>query len=102
MTNSNYNAQTNPLYKEHCILPYDLLIKQSQLLFMHSIAYDYAQSSFAGVWVKNNVDRDPNLHLRNADDFYLILPRTETFTKSILCTPYTILLDDLIPDLKLQ
>ncbi len=37
MTNSNYNANTNPLYIEHGILPYDLLIKQSQLLFMHSI-----------------------------------------------------------------
>ncbi len=53
MTNSNYNEHTNPLYIEHGILLYDLLIKQSQLLFMHSIAYEYAPISFTGVWIKN-------------------------------------------------
>jgi hypothetical protein len=71
------------IYVEHGILPYDLLIKQSQLLFLHSIAYDNAPTSFTGVWIKN-ADRDPNLHLKNANDYYLIQPWMETFKKSTL------------------
>jgi hypothetical protein len=85
MTNSNYNAHTNPLYIEHGILPYDLLIKQSQLLFMHSIAYEYAPTSITGVWIKN-ADRDPNLHLRNAIDYYLIHPLSCFCNSVILAT----------------
>jgi hypothetical protein len=77
MTNSAYNSHTNPIYTEHYILPYDLLTKQSQLLFMHSIAYSYAPNSFNGVWIRN-ADREPNRKLRNANDFYLEHPRTET------------------------
>jgi hypothetical protein len=100
MTNRNYNAHTNPLYIENCILPYDLIIKQSQLFFMHSIAYDYAPSSFAGVWV-TNANRDTNFNIRNANDFYLIQPRTETFKKSTL---YALPLsrNELAPEIKLQ
>ena len=67
--------------KQHKILPYDLLIKQAQLSFMHSIEHKHAPSSFETTWVKN-CDRDPELNLRNANDFYLPQPRTETFKKS--------------------
>jgi hypothetical protein len=81
MTNSSYNAHTNPLFKKHQILPYDLLIKQSQLTFMHSIEHKLAPSSFSNTWVRN-VDREPAINLRNANDFYLPQPRTETFKKS--------------------
>jgi hypothetical protein len=37
MSNSTYYAHTNPIFAQHQILPYDLLIKQSQLSLMHSI-----------------------------------------------------------------
>jgi hypothetical protein len=37
MTNSSYNAHTNPIFKQHQILTYDLLVQQGQLLFMHAI-----------------------------------------------------------------
>ncbi len=78
MTNSSYNAHTNPLYTEHCILPYELFIKQSQLLFMHSIAYDYAPTVV-----------------------YLMQPRTETFKKSTLyALPFT--WNKLAPEIKFQ
>jgi hypothetical protein len=69
---------------------------------MHSIAYDYAPSSFAGVWV-TNANRDPNLNLnlRNANDFYLIQLRTETFKKSTLyALPF--IWNELAPEIKLQ
>ncbi len=39
------------------ILPYELLIKQAKLLFMHSIEYDYAPISFHGIWTKNFINQ---------------------------------------------
>jgi hypothetical protein len=81
MTNSTYNAHTMPLFIEQSILPFSKLILQSQLSFMHSIEYKYAPPSFSHIWTKNN-ERLPNQNLRNANDFYLPNPRTETFKKS--------------------
>jgi len=81
MTDSTYNAHTNPLFKKHCILPYDLLIKQAQLTFMHAIEHKLAPTSFERTWTKIN-ERDPMLNLRNANHYCLSLPRTETFKKS--------------------
>jgi hypothetical protein len=37
MTGSCYNAHTKPLFLQHAILPFDKLIIQSQLNFMHAI-----------------------------------------------------------------
>jgi hypothetical protein len=70
MTNSTYNAHTNPLFKKHKILTYDLLIKQAQLTFMHAIEHNLSPSSFANTWIKN-ANREPLLNLRNANDFCL-------------------------------
>jgi len=81
MTNSTYNAHTMPLFLEHSILPFNKLIQQSQISFMHAIEYKYAPTSFSHVWTKNNV-RMPTQNLRNANDYYLPIPRTETFKKS--------------------
>jgi hypothetical protein len=83
VTNSAYNEHTNPLFIKHKILPFSLLIKQAQLSFMHSIVNKYAPSSFDLTWQKNN-ERDPLYNLRNADDYWLTYPRTETFKKSTL------------------
>jgi sarcosine oxidase/L-pipecolate oxidase len=82
MTGSSYNAHTKPLFLQHAILPFDKLIIQSQLNFMHAIEYKYAPASFNNVWIKNN-EREPANNLRNANDFYLPMPRTEAFKKSI-------------------
>ena len=100
MTNSTYNAHTNPLFKTHKILPYDLLIKQAQLTFMHSIEHNLAPSSFINTWQRNNV-RENQPNLRNANEFYLPQPRTETFKKS---TFYALpaAWNSLTPYLKLQ
>jgi len=100
MTNSSYNAHTNPLFKKHKILPYDLLIKQAQLSFMHTIEHNLAPASFRSVWVRNN-EREPNFNLRNATDFYIPLPRTETFKKSTYYALPTIW-NSLSPYLKYQ
>jgi len=88
ITNSSFNAHTGPLFINHSILPFEMLIQQAQLLFMHSIEYNYAPPSFDDTWTKNNA-HDPTINLRNANDYTLIHPRTETFKKSTLyALPY--------------
>ncbi len=83
ITGSTYNPHTAPLFIQHNVLPYEQLISYSQLMFMHSIEYKYAPSSFENAWPKNN-ERNVDRELRNANDFLLSQPRTETFKKSTL------------------
>jgi hypothetical protein len=49
ITGSTYTAHTAPLFAQLQILPYELIIKQAKLLFMHSIEYNYAPHSFLGI-----------------------------------------------------
>jgi hypothetical protein len=100
ITNSPYNAHTNPIFSELHILPFNLLIKQAQLTFMHSIEYKSAPSSFDRTWQKN-IDRDPTYNLRNAADYHLIQPRTEAFKKSPLYA-LPAAWNALSPEIKLQ
>ena len=83
ITKSPYNAHTNELFYLSGILPFEKIIKQSQLLFMHAIFNSYAPSSFDNTWSTLN-QLQPNLNLRNANDFILPNPRTEQFKKSPL------------------
>ena len=76
ITGSNYNAHTNPLFLEHKILPFDKIIKQGMLNFMHSVNYNYAPSSFTNHWTKNS-DRENDRVLRNDDDFVIPIPRID-------------------------
>jgi hypothetical protein len=83
ITNSNYTAHTAPLFAQLQILPYELMVKQAKLLFMHSIEYDYAPTSFHNIWTKNLVNQGDR-PLRNADNYSLPNPHTELFKKSPL------------------
>ena len=67
---------------------------------MHSIEHNLAPSSFLNTWQKNNT-RDNQPNLRNANEFYLPQPRTETLKKS---TFYALpaAWNSLTPYLKLQ
>jgi hypothetical protein len=76
-----YNAHTNPLFLQNKILPFDKLILQSKLLFMHSVDYNYAPQSFNGIWVKNNT-RDMDHDLRNRDEYSVPFIRIEQFRKN--------------------
>jgi len=97
---SPYLAHTQPLFLESKILPFDLLVKQSKLLFMHSVQYEYAQSSFLESW-QTNAARNPNLNLRNADDFYLPNPRVESF-KNIPLYSFALTWNNLADEIKFQ
>jgi hypothetical protein len=83
MTNSTYNATTEPLFYANNILPFDKLILQSKLLFMHSIEYNYAPNSFADIYTKNNA-REIDHNLRNAQHYYIPNIRIEHFRKNPL------------------
>jgi hypothetical protein len=80
ITHSNYNDHTAPLFRRLGILPFDKIIEQSKLNFMHSIEFNYAPSAFANTWTKNN-ERNIGHELRNENDYVLPYPRIEFFKK---------------------
>ncbi len=80
ITNSRYNANASELFITEKILPFDKIIKQAKLLFMHSIVNNYAPISFENTFARN-IDRPNDYNLRNANDFMLPNPRLEQFKK---------------------
>ncbi len=44
--NSSYNSHANPIFTKYQILPYELLIKQSQIIFIQATHYKEAPASF--------------------------------------------------------
>jgi hypothetical protein len=80
MTGSTYNAHTLPLFLDHKVLPFDKILKQGKLLFMHSIRYNYAPKSFSRTWTRNN-NRPGNYNLRNDEQFAIPVPRIELFKR---------------------
>jgi len=70
ISNAGYRDHTNPLFKLHKILPLDQLIKFSNLKFMHNYSHGKLPFSFSELWVTNRT-RNPNIELRNADDYYV-------------------------------
>ena len=80
ITKSNINEHTAPLFTSTKILPFDKLILQRKLLFMHAIHYNYAPKSFADSFVKNN-NREIVYELRNAEAYKVPAARIELFKK---------------------
>jgi hypothetical protein len=50
---------------------------------MHAIEYNYEPTSFTDTWTKNK-DHEPNIILRNANDYVMPQSRNETFKKTTL------------------
>jgi hypothetical protein len=89
ITNSRYNDHTSPLFIQHKILPFEKILKLSNLKFMHSIVYNYAPKSFNTIWTRNN-ERQRNHNLRDQNLFSLPVPRIELFKKfPIYSLPHT-------------
>ncbi len=80
ITKSSSSTHTPPLFLRSHILPFDKLLTQSKLLFMHSISYKYAPESFSGTWTKNET-RNNEYQLRNDDLVTLPTLRIELFRK---------------------
>jgi hypothetical protein len=68
--NVGYRDHTGPLFKQLGILPFDELIKYSQLKFMHDFHHGKLPLSFADTWISNR-NRNPEIELRNADNLYV-------------------------------
>jgi hypothetical protein len=80
ITNSAYNAHTNPLFQQLRILPFPSIIKFRKLLFMHSVYNNYCNETLSNIWTKNEHRRTEH-NLRNVNDFLLPQPRIELFRK---------------------
>jgi hypothetical protein len=80
ITRSKYNEHTAPLFQNLKIMPFETLVSYSQCIIMHSIIHKYCPPALHNTWV-NNQDRNLNIMLRNADDLYVPLARTEQMKK---------------------
>jgi hypothetical protein len=78
--NAPYNAHAAEFFIDLNILPFDKLVQYHKALFMHSIRYKYAPTSFLNTWHLNEV-RNLNYNLRNVAEFAIIPPRFEGFKK---------------------
>jgi hypothetical protein len=83
ITRSGPYAHTEDLFLTNRVLTFENIISMNKLLFMHSIAYNYAPPSFDNTWQKNDI-RGTGYNLRNDDFFILPLARIELFRKSPL------------------
>lgn len=80
VTRSAYHEHTAPLLRSLKIMQYKHLITYTQSILMHSIIHKYSPPSLHHTWTTNN-QRNNGLDLRNADDLYIPLARTEQVKK---------------------
>jgi hypothetical protein len=67
---AGYRDHSNPLFKQLGVLPLNDLIKYSSLKFMHKFKHNKLPMSFSETWLTNRA-RNPDILLRNADNFYV-------------------------------
>jgi hypothetical protein len=77
---AKYNAHTALLFQQLNILPLDKLIIFTQSMLTHSIVHKYGPPALHNQWL-SNAERNPDLDLRNANDLYLPLAKTEQVKK---------------------
>ena len=58
---AKYNAHTEPLFKELCILPVDKLIEFFNLQFMQNFIQGFLPISFNNVWITNMKTEDQRI-----------------------------------------
>jgi hypothetical protein len=81
--NENYNAHTAPLFRTKKILPLAELITYSKLKFMHRFSYNKQPPSFNFTWL-TNFQNNPNLILRNVNNYIIPQHRIELFKRAPL------------------
>jgi hypothetical protein len=83
ISNSNYNAHTEPIFKELSILPLSDLISHFNLKLFHSFVYNYSPKAFDNTWITNRQSRNNDdlrldlIELRDDNAYYLPRPRTD-------------------------
>jgi hypothetical protein len=76
ITKSSYMAHTAPLMQKLKILPFKQLILYTQSLLVHSIYYKHCPPALHNTWTTNEA-RDNEYDLRNANNYYIPMARTE-------------------------
>ena len=85
ITNSKANSHTEPLFSSLKILPYHKIIYKAQLIFFHSIHYNYAHPTFTNSWKKNS-ERNTQHELRNSNEYQIPPAKLSMFTRFPLYT----------------
>ena len=87
ISNSHYNAHTEPIFKSLSILPLEQLIEHTNLKFFHKFVHRLAPAAFENAWITTLEQRhlDGQIHLlynlRNNDDFYVPLIRLQSLSR---------------------
>jgi hypothetical protein len=79
ISNVGFRDHTAPLFISNDIMPVDVIIQYSRLLFMHSIKHRYCPKSFYDVFALSN--DDIGYELRYTNEFLLPRARIELFKK---------------------
>jgi hypothetical protein len=92
ISNSNYNAHSEPIFKEQAILPFEKLILVFNLQTMQFYTQGFLPISFNNVWV-NNASRYQNefiLQLRNRENILIPFARlTSSLSQPFVNLPRT-------------
>jgi len=87
ISNSNYNAHTEPLFKELKILPLVQLSDFFKIKFMQQFIQSFLPISFKDTWLKNRDRRQQDTgqedfqELRNDNDFFVPFARTDQISR---------------------
>jgi len=90
ITNSKYNAHTQPLFKKLEILPLHDLYRYQRMIFFQAIIQKKGPTNFDHIWTTNRerrmLNRENDRELRNDGDFYVPFSRTESLRRSLYFT----------------
>jgi hypothetical protein len=82
VSNANFNAHTEPLFKKLEILPLPDLISYFNLQFMQRYINKQLPLAFEGVWITNERTIGDNaMRLRNFDNLYLSQPTSSNLSR---------------------
>jgi hypothetical protein len=75
-----YNCNTDNLFVDNGILPFEKLVKYSQSIIVHSIYHKYSPQTLHNEWI-TNAERNIAYEMRNAEDYYIPRPKNESLKK---------------------
>jgi hypothetical protein len=84
LSNSKYNAHTEPLFKKLRILPFPKLCLFFKIQFMQQFTQKYLPTIFNNTWVSNSIRRAGQNHVELRNDDNLAIPFSRTITISRL------------------
>lgn len=88
ITNSKFNAHTQPLFKKYSILPFPDLVDYTKITLFQSIVQNHAPISLTGTWLTNREHRILNgiyqRELRDDQDYFVPFSRTNQLKRFVM------------------